>query len=318
MRVRARVTGVVQGVGYRPFVYGLAHELGLAGFVLNDASGVLVEVEGTAAEAFVERLRSSGPPLARVEGVAWERVPDTGQPGFLIRESPRNGRPDAPIAPDTTTCDACLAELFDPADRRYRYAFINCTDCGPRFTIVTGVPYDRPFTTMAGFAMCTACQAEYDDPSDRRFHAQPNACPECGPRVPGLRGGGGRAAGRPNRRGQGDRRLPPVLPRRRRGRGLAVAVAQAPGGTPVRGHGPRRRGGREADRGGSGPPCVARAADRDREAARGGGDRAVRRPALSRSRGDAPVLAAAPPAARRRGGAAGDDERQRVRRADRL
>ena len=118
-------------------------------------------------------------------------MPEVGERAFVIRESPRGGAPDAPISPDVATCDACLAELFDPSDRRYRYPFINCTDCGPRFTIVTGVPYDRPWTTMAGFVMCAACQAEYDDPRDRRFHAQPNACPACGPRVTRLRRGGG-------------------------------------------------------------------------------------------------------------------------------
>jgi hydrogenase maturation protein HypF len=183
LRVRARVTGVVQGVGYRPFVFGLASELGLAGYVLNDAEGVVVEVEGGAVEEFVARLRADAPPLACVEGVSCVAVPEVGERAFVIRESPRGGTPDAPISPDVATCSACLAELFDPLDRRYRYPFINCTDCGPRFTIVTGVPYDRPFTTMAGFELCGACQAEYDDPRDRRFHAQPNACPVCGPRV---------------------------------------------------------------------------------------------------------------------------------------
>jgi hydrogenase maturation protein HypF len=183
LRVRARVSGVVQGVGFRPFVFGLAEELELAGFVSNDARGVLVEVEGERVDAFLERLRSEAPPLASVESVSCEAVPEEGAREFVIRASPRNGRPDAPISPDTTTCDACLAELFDPANRRYRYPFINCTDCGPRFTIVTGVPYDRPYTTMASFVMCAACQAEYDDPRDRRFHAQPNACPACGPQL---------------------------------------------------------------------------------------------------------------------------------------
>ena len=182
MRVRARVTGLVQGVGFRPFVYGLATELRLSGFVLNDALGVLVEVEGDAVEPFLERLRTDAPPLASIESVAHESIPDAGDTGFTIRAS-IGGRPDAPIAPDTATCADCLAELFDPDDRRYRYPFINCTNCGPRFTIVTGVPYDRPSTTMAGFTMCAACQAEYDDPRDRRFHAQPNACPACGPRL---------------------------------------------------------------------------------------------------------------------------------------
>ena len=143
MRVRARVTGVVQGVGFRPFVHGLARDLDLAGFVFNDAAGVVVEVEGASVETFLARLRSDAPPLASIEALTYEPVPEVGEPGFSIRDSV-GGRPDAPIAPDTATCDECLAELFDPANRRYRYPFINCTNCGPRFTIVTGVPYDRP------------------------------------------------------------------------------------------------------------------------------------------------------------------------------
>ena len=182
MRVRARVTGVVQGVGFRPFVHGLATDLGLTGFVFNDARGVTVEVEGSEVDTFLARLRDP-PPLAAIESLVCEPIPETGEAGFAIRPSPRGGAPDAPISPDAATCDACLAELFDPSDRRYRYPFINCTDCGPRFTIVTGVPYDRPWTTMKGFVMCETCQAEYDDPRDRRFHAQPNACPACGPQV---------------------------------------------------------------------------------------------------------------------------------------
>ncbi|MDA0164882.1 carbamoyltransferase HypF [Solirubrobacter ginsenosidimutans] len=195
MRVRARVSGVVQGVGFRPFVFGLASELELTGFVFNDASGVVVEVEGPQVDAFLLRLRSEAPPLASVESVSSVVVPEEGARSFEIRASPRGGAPDAPISVDTATCDACLAELFDPLDRRYRYPFINCTDCGPRFTIVTGVPYDRPWTTMASFVMCAACQAEYDDPRDRRFHAQPNACPECGPRVTLTEDAGAEAGG---------------------------------------------------------------------------------------------------------------------------
>ncbi len=181
-RVRVRVTGRVQGVGFRPYVFALASELGLAGFVLNDASGVLIEVEGSAVDQFLARLRAGPPPLAAIEQVAAEPVAPTGEPGFTIRAS-IGGVPDAAISPDAATCDACLAELFDAADRRFRYPFINCTDCGPRFTIVTGIPYDRPYTTMAAFTMCAACRAEYEDPRDRRFHAQPNACPECGPQA---------------------------------------------------------------------------------------------------------------------------------------
>jgi hydrogenase maturation protein HypF len=185
VRLRARVEGTVQGVGFRPFVYRLAGELGLAGWVLNDERGVLLEAEGDPAvlDDFVVRLAADAPPLASVERIATEDVVPTGAPGFAIVASERRGAPAALVSPDMATCDDCLRELFDPADRRHRYAFINCTNCGPRFTIVRGVPYDRPLTTMAGFRMCAACQAEYDDPGDRRFHAQPNACPECGPRL---------------------------------------------------------------------------------------------------------------------------------------
>ena len=183
--MRARVDGTVQGVGYRPFVYRLAAELDVAGWVLNDERGVLVEAEGPSevVEAFVARLRSDAPPLADVLGVEAEDVPVSGEPGFQIVASERGGAATAPVTPDSATCADCLAELADPADRRYRYPFLNCTNCGPRFTIVRGIPYDRPTTTMAGFAMCDACQTEYEDPLDRRFHAQPNACPACGPQV---------------------------------------------------------------------------------------------------------------------------------------
>jgi hydrogenase maturation protein HypF len=194
-RVRLRVEGTVQGVGFRPYVYRLASSLRLGGWVLNDARGVLIEVQGSAAAVaeFAARLAPEAPPLALIERVS---LLEAGEPQadlgcFQIRPSPSGERPDAPVTPDTATCEDCLRELFDPADRRYRYPFINCTNCGPRFTIVRGIPYDRPLTTMAAFRMCEACRAEYEDPSDRRFHAQPNACPECGPSV-SLRAAGGR------------------------------------------------------------------------------------------------------------------------------
>jgi hydrogenase maturation protein HypF len=192
VRVRVRVRGTVQGVGFRPYVHRLAGELGLSGFVLNDAQGVLLEVEGSAdaIETFLARLEPDAPPLAVLEQVSTEARAPTGADGFAIRHSPRGGVADAPVTPDSATCSACLAELFDPGDRRYRYPFINCTNCGPRFTIVRGVPYDRPLTTMVGFALCPSCRAEYEDPADRRFHAQPNACPECGPSVRLLGGDG--------------------------------------------------------------------------------------------------------------------------------
>jgi hydrogenase maturation protein HypF len=182
-RARARVEGVVQGVGFRPFVHRLAGELDLDGFVRNDERGVLLEVEGEPARVgrFLSQLRSEPPPLAVVERVLAEDVEPQGRAGFVIVESEGAGPPAALVSADVATCADCLAELLDPADRRYRYPFVNCTNCGPRFTIVRGVPYDRSRTTMAGFAMCDACRAEYEDPGDRRFHAQPIACPDCGP-----------------------------------------------------------------------------------------------------------------------------------------
>ncbi len=185
VRTRARVSGTVQGVGFRPFVYRVAHEQGLGGWVLNDEHGVLLEVEGDASAVarFFERVRSEAPPLASVDAVSRESVRAVGEPAFTIRASQRTGAPDALVVPDAATCAECLAELADPTDRRHRYPFINCTNCGPRFTIVRDVPYDRPLTTMAPFVMCSACRREYEDPGDRRFHAQPNACPACGPRV---------------------------------------------------------------------------------------------------------------------------------------
>jgi hydrogenase maturation protein HypF len=185
IRVRARVGGTVQGVGFRPYVFRLAEELGLGGNIRNDERGVLLEVEGppAAVAGFLARLPAEAPPLASVEAVEPEDVPATGETEFRIVESEHRGEPEALVSPDTATCPDCLAEMLDPGDRRHRYPFINCTNCGPRFTIVRGVPYDRPLTTMAGFEMCAACRAEYEDPRDRRFHAQPNACPECGPQV---------------------------------------------------------------------------------------------------------------------------------------
>ncbi len=184
-RLAVRVEGVVQGVGFRPFVFRLAEEHGLSGFVRNDVHGVQIEAEGPREELehFVAALTGRAPPLARVARVEAREVPPAGGESFVIVASEAAGEPDALVAADAATCPDCLAELLDPADRRHRYPFINCTNCGPRFTIVRGVPYDRPQTTMAPFAMCPACAAEYDDPRDRRFHAQPNACPECGPRA---------------------------------------------------------------------------------------------------------------------------------------
>jgi hydrogenase maturation protein HypF len=184
-RARVRVFGTVQGVGFRPYVYRLAGEFDLSGFVLNDSCGVVLEVEGAdaAVASFLASLALDAPRLAAVERLEVTERELTGARGFEIRDSDRAGVAEAQVTPDSATCEQCLAEVFDPSDRRHRYPFTNCTNCGPRFTIIREVPYDRPATTMAAFEMCDLCQAEYDDPSDRRFHAQPNACPVCGPQV---------------------------------------------------------------------------------------------------------------------------------------
>ncbi len=181
----ARVEGIVQGVGFRPYVFSLASRLGLAGRVGNDTSGVFLEVEGApeAVDDFFTTLRADPPPLAVVERVVSTVTGPIGVTGFEIAGSDAAGPARTLVCADMATCDDCLRELADPADRRYRYPFTNCTNCGPRFTIVTGVPYDRPNTTMHRFAMCAACSAEYHDPGDRRFHAQPVCCPDCGPRL---------------------------------------------------------------------------------------------------------------------------------------
>ena len=188
---RITVRGVVQGVGFRPFVYRLAHRHALTGWVLNHSGGVDIEVEGpeAALEAFLHDLTAEAPPIARIEDVAVTEVPLNGYRSFEIRHSRRQEGAYQLISPDIATCPDCLREVFDLHDRRYRYPFTNCTNCGPRFTIIEDIPYDRPRTTMRDFVMCPQCQAEYDDPLNRRFHAQPNACPVCGPHLelePGL------------------------------------------------------------------------------------------------------------------------------------
>lgn len=180
---RLHLTGVVQGVGFRPFVYRVAVERGLAGWVLNGAAGVEVHVEGEAAalDEFAETLRAHPPAAARVGRFESERAIVRGFESFEIRESARGETPSVRVCADLPVCDACLRELFDSDDRRCGYPYINCTDCGPRYSIVRGLPYDRPQTTMAAWPMCDLCRAEYEDPLDRRFHAQPVACPACGP-----------------------------------------------------------------------------------------------------------------------------------------
>jgi hydrogenase maturation protein HypF len=185
VRRAIRVRGAVQGVGFRPFVWRLANDMALEGWVLNDGEGVALEVQGAsqALDRFVARLRDEAPGLSRIDAIETvDRVPDTSPRGFVIAAS-AGGRVATGIAPDTAVCPDCLAELFAPADRRHRYAFINCTQCGPRYTITRRLPYDRPNTSMASFPLCQPCAEEYGDPATRRFHAQPNACPACGPRL---------------------------------------------------------------------------------------------------------------------------------------
>src|SRR5262245_30179588 len=188
------VRGIVQGVGFRPFVYGLAACLRLGGFVKNQTGSVVIEVEGErpALERFLGELADRPPPLALVQHLSWEPRPPRGEARFRIESSEADAASQVFLSPDLATCPACLAEVLDPRDRRHGYPFLNCTHCGPRLTVITGAPYDRARTTMAAFPMCAACRAEYDDPADRRFHAQPTACAACGPRLQALD-----AAGRP-------------------------------------------------------------------------------------------------------------------------
>jgi hydrogenase maturation protein HypF len=182
-RLRIVLNGTVQGVGFRPFVYRTAKDLGLSGFVLNDTSGVTIEVEGVRGkiDLFLKRLHTEKPPLAHIFYEETEFLVPAGYDKFSIRESDRSGTPEVLILPDISTCADCERELLDHSDRRHRYPFINCTNCGPRFTIIERLPYDRPNTTMKDFIMCPECKREYTNPDDRRFHAQPNACPLCGP-----------------------------------------------------------------------------------------------------------------------------------------
>ena len=182
---RLFATGVVQGVGFRPFVYGLATRLDLKGWVCNTSSGVMMEIEGCpdAMNEFRLALTRDAPSLVRIDHLAVEPLPLNHFTRFEIRESESQVGAFQPISADISICPDCLRELFDPQDRRYLYPFINCTNCGPRFTIIKDIPYDRPQTTMSPFTMCEECSREYHDPLNRRFHAQPIACPKCGPRV---------------------------------------------------------------------------------------------------------------------------------------
>ncbi|MCD2174382.1 carbamoyltransferase HypF [Rhizobium sp. C4] len=181
-RFRLRVRGVVQGVGFRPFAFALARQMGLSGFVLNDNAGVLIEVEGRGADGFARMVETAPPPLARIDLIETQEINPSGMAGFEIRESVA-GKSATRIGADAATCRQCLDELFDPESRFFHYPFVNCTHCGPRLTITRSLPYDRAQTSMAGFALCAACRADYENPLNRRFHAEPVACPACGPKL---------------------------------------------------------------------------------------------------------------------------------------
>jgi hydrogenase maturation protein HypF len=191
-RIRIKVTGIVQGVGFRPFIYNLAQSLNLKGFVLNSSEGVTIEVEGKGIDDFLEKLKNSPPPLSRIESISTESLTPLGYENFEIKESLAEKDKFALVSADIAVCNDCLSELLDPENRRFQYPFINCTNCGPRYSIVLDIPYDRPKTTMSKFKMCPQCQSEYEDPSNRRFHAQPNACPVCGPSLTFRRTGDSR------------------------------------------------------------------------------------------------------------------------------
>ncbi len=184
-RARVFITGAVQGVGFRPFIYRLATEMALAGWVNNSSAGVTVEIEGetTALQTFINRVEAEKPPASFIQTLDVTWLTPAGYRDFSIHHSDASGEKTAIILPDLATCPDCQREIFDPTNRRYRYPFTNCTNCGPRFSIITALPYDRPNTTMTAFAMCDECRAEYENPFDRRFHAQPNACPNCGPHM---------------------------------------------------------------------------------------------------------------------------------------
>ncbi len=190
-RLKLTVRGAVQGVGFRPFVHRLATKLGLAGWVNNSPQGVFIEVEGPRAELekFLLRLEAEKPVRSFIQSLETSWLDAVGFKNFEIRPSETGGNKTALVLPDIATCPDCLREIFDPQNRRYRYPFTNCTHCGPRFSIIESLPYDRANTSMRTFTMCPQCQAEYDDPRDRRFHAQPNACPVCGPRLELWRSG---------------------------------------------------------------------------------------------------------------------------------
>ena len=333
-RLRIRVEGIVQGVGFRPFVHALAVRHGLGGFVGNNTEGVFIEVEGLPAHLhrFVEALDREAPPLAVIERVAKEEVAPTGETGFRIVESEVRGERQTLISPDTATCEDCLREIFDPADRRYRYPFTNCTNCGPRFTIIRDVPYDRPRTTMAGFRMCEACarvSRPGGPPVPRAADLLPRVWATPVAAGPGVASASWRsrradrraAARRPGGGGEGPRRLPSRRACGPRASGSRPAGPQVSRGQALRAHGPRPRrctapvSDRGARRAAPGEPAAAHraAAEVARRAGRPGRGSGQPRP-----RRDAPLQPPPPPPRGRSRRALRAHERQRLRRVDRL
>ena len=268
-RLAITVRGTVQGVGFRPFVYNLASRLRLGGFVRNQTGSVLIEVQGEppSLAQFLTDLAQHPPPLAQIQQISCEPQLPRAEGRFRIEPSQADPSASVFISPDVAVCQGCLRELFDPADRRYGYPFLNCTNCGPRLTVVTGFPYDRERTTLAGFPLCPACRAEYEDPGNRRFHAQPTACADCGPR---LRPAGVVRAGAPSgedRRSEGPGRLSPRLRRTQPGGRGRAAAAEAARREAVCHHGAGHRGGARAGRGRSGGARLAPVAARPHRAA---------------------------------------------------
>ncbi len=294
IRLQVRCRGTVQGVGFRPTVHRVATSLGLAGWVINDPLGATLEIEGPEAtvELFVDRLVAELPPLARLDEVEREPREPLGETGFEVRTSTLGRREGALVPPDSVVCSDCRTDMASPRDRRFHYPFTTCTNCGPRFSLVRSLPYDRERTSMACFPFCPDCEREYDDPTDRRFHAEPVACPACGPRLwladaagadtgvgePDVRGARELLAGRIVAR-QGDRGFPAGLSRRLERGGRTAARTQATIRQAVCRHGPRSRGGPRSGRarpGVGGVDGVGQGADRPR-AAKGSRPRSPRR-----------------------------------------
>ena len=199
VRRKIEIKGIVQGVGFRPTVYRLANEYNLKGFVFNDSKGVTLDIEGDSEDisSFLEELKKNPPPLSKIEEIKSENLPAKEFDEFKIIESEESEERTTLVSPDISTCEDCKGELLNPKDRRYLYPFVNCTNCGPRFTITEELPYDRKNTTMKIFEMCEKCKTEYGNPEDRRFHAQPNACRECGPHLELLNSKGKKQRGNP-------------------------------------------------------------------------------------------------------------------------